>query len=508
MRWFAMRFLDRVMWLSVGVMALSLIDGHAAGQCVEHKLLASDGAARDDFGYFVSISSTPGNEVAIVGARHDDDNGTDSGSAYIYRYDPGLPGWTEEAKLIASDGAADDRFSRSVSIRSTPGNKVAIVGAFLDDDNIADSGSAYIYRFNPDTLAWIEEAKLIASDGTAGDFLGFPVSISGDPGNEVVIVGAMFDDDNGTDSGSAYIYRYDPGLPGWTEEAKLIASDGAADDRFSRSVSIRSTPGNKVAIVGAFLDDDNIADSGSAYIYRFNPDTLAWIEEAKLIASDGEASDWFGYSVSISSEPGNEVAIVGAWSVDDNGTDSGSAYIYRFNGAIWVEETKLLASDGEASDWFGWSVSISGTSGNEVAIVGALLDNDNGGNSGSAYIYRYDSVTSGWVEELKLLASDGAASDFFGFSVSISGDPGNEVAIVGARYDDDNGTDSGSAYVFELTACPADTNCSGDVNVTDLLLLLGNWGPCPNPCPPDTNGDGNVNVTDLLALLAAWGACP
>jgi hypothetical protein len=112
-----------------------------------------------------------------------------------------------------------------------------------------------------------------------------------------------------------------------------------------------------------------------------------------------------------------------------------------------VEEQKLIASDGAAEDQFGNSVSISG----DVALVGAPYDDDNGNASGSAYVFRGN--CSSWVEEQKLLASDGAAFDWFGLSVSISGD----VALVGAFADDDNGRLSGSAYVYELTS--VDPSC-------------------------------------------------
>ncbi len=159
-------------------------------------------------------------------------------------------------------------------------------------------------------------------------------------------------------------------------------------------------------------------------------------ETAKLLASDGAVEDFLGVSVAIS----GDVAIVGAYGDDDHGTYSGSAYVYRFDGINWVEEQKLLASDGAAGDWFGFSVAISG----DAAIVGAMLDEDNGNASGSAYLYRFDGMT--WAQEQKLLASDGAAGDRFGWSVAISGD----VSIVGAYGDDDNGFFSGSAYVYRF----------------------------------------------------------
>ena len=493
MKCFAIIIIGKVLLSLVGVMALALIEGQAAAQC-ELELFASDDLGGENFGYSISISGTPGNKIAIIGARRDDDLGLDSGSAYIYRYNGTI--WVEEQKLLASDGAQGDQFGFSVSISGTPGNEVAIIGARHDEDNGGNSGSAYVFRYNG--AIWIEEPKLLASDGAADDAFGTSVSISG----EVAVVGTLKGDGLVVDSGSAYIYRYNGAI--WVEGPKLIATDGATDDNFGRSVSLFSEPGNEFAIVGAGNDDDNGTDSGSAYIYRYDPGLPGWTEEDKLLASNGATGDTFGISVSISSD----TAVVGAWSGDGLVADSGSAYIYRYDPglSLWPEEDKLLASDGAMFDFFGWSVAINGTSGNEIAIVGAFFHDDNGTHSGSAYIYRFNGVS--WVEEQKLLASDGVAGDRFGWSVSISSDPGNELALVGAESGDGNDTNTGSAYVIELTVCPADTNCSGQINVTDLLTLLGSWGPCPAPCVADSNSDGNVNVTDLLALLGAWGPCP
>jgi hypothetical protein len=121
-----------------------------------------------------------------------------------------------------------------------------------------------VFRYDPGTGTWIEEEKLIASDGAALDLFGHSVSISGD----IALVGAYYDDDNGDDSGSAYVFRYDPGTGAWIEEEKLLASDGAVDDHFGWSVSISGD----VALVGAFGDDDNGDDSGSAYVFHFKID--------------------------------------------------------------------------------------------------------------------------------------------------------------------------------------------------------------------------------------------
>ncbi|MCX7427752.1 MAG: Ig-like domain-containing protein [Planctomycetia bacterium] len=323
------------------------------------------------------------------------------------------------AKLVASDGAAADYFGCSVSISGTR----AIIGADLDDDGGTSSGSAYIFENTGD--GWIQVAKLTADDDAADDYFGCSVSISGTR----AIIGADLDDDGGTSSGSAYIFE-DTG-DGWIQVAKLTADDGAAADHFGHSVSIS---GN-TAVVGAHGDDDDGDDSGSAYVFE---DTgSGWTQVAKLTASDGTASDYFGGSVSIC----GHTAVVSAYADDDDGDESGSAYIFEDTGDGWIQVAKLTADDGAAGDSFGDSVSISGT----TAIVGACFDDDHGLSSGSAYVF--DDTGSGWSQVAKLMADDGAAGDYFGSSVSISGD----TAIVGACFDDDYGLGSGSTYVFKDT---------------------------------------------------------
>ncbi len=162
---------------------------------------------------------------------------------------------------------------------------------------------------------------------------------------------------------------------------------------------------------------------------------------------------------------------------------------------------KLLPNDGAALDFFGASVAISGT----IAIVGAPGDDDNGNATGSAYLFDISDPANS-IQIAKLLASDGAPFDWFGFSVAISG----TTAIVGALFDDDNGSESGSAYLFDAAGtpgkCPWDLDADGSVGILDLLALLAAWGTDPSG-PPDFDGDGNVGILDLLILLANWGPC-
>lgn len=366
------------------------------------KLVAADGEGGDHFGIAVAIEG----DYAIVGSACDDDRGTDSGSAYIFRRDGNS--WVQHRKLTAADGLDGDWYGCSVAMSGD----YAIVGARYGDSNATDSGAAYVYW--RDGTKWELQQKLTTKDTFSGACFGISVSIDGN----CAIVGAFCD----RDGGAAYIFRRNGNR--WGEAIKLMALDSAPGDAFGRSVSIE---GDK-AIIGA----DGYEEKGSAYVFEWNGND--WIQEQKIIAPDGEAYDWFGRSVSMS---GNRI-IVGSYWDDDKGTDSGSAYVLEWDGTNWVLQQKLTASDGAGKDWFGYSVYLSG----DYALIGASSKDGKGADSGAAYIFKWDGKS--WVQHQKLTASDGEAYDWFGRSVFINGDE----AIVGAVLDDDKGNSSGSAYIF------------------------------------------------------------
>ncbi len=439
------------------------------------KLLPDDGTVDDRFGRSVAISGT----TAIVGAAQDGDNGYHSGSAYLFDTTTG----EQIFKLLAGDGDAEDVFGFSVAISGA----TAIVGAYKDDDIGTDSGSAYLF----DTVSGRQTAKLLPDDGAAFDHFGESVAMTGD----LALIGSKLDDVNGLDSGSAYLFDIATGQ----QIAKFVPNDGEAFDFFGGSVAISGLPGKEVAIVGAPFDNDACpadpyCNSGSAYLF----DCATGQQIAKLVANDGAENDYFGYSVAISRSPGQEVAIVGAYRDGDNGADSGAAYVFDITTGRQI--AKFLPDDGAHDDRFGFSVAISGPAGEEIAVVGAYKDNDNGADSGSAYLF---DIATG-QQLAKLLPNDGAMNDFFGRSVAISG----TTAMVGAKDDDDNGPDSGSAYLFSACVCPCpwDVSSNGVVDGSDLIIVLGWWGLDPGG-PPDFNGDGVVNAVDLLELLGNWGPC-
>ena len=314
----------------------------------------------------------------------------------------------EDAKLTASDAAAEDNFGWSVAIS---GN-TAIIGAYGNDDSGNISGSAYIFVKNGGI--WSEQAKLTPTDASAFQVFGYSVAISGN----TAVIGAYGDNNS---NGSAYVFVRDG--TSWSEQSKLVANDADMNDQFGYTVSLSGD----TAVIGARLDDDNGLDSGAAYVFVRNG--TSWSQQAKLKANDAAGGDWFAYLVAVS----GDTAVIGAPFDADGGASSGSAYVFVRNGTSWSQQAKLTASDASVGAVFGWGVALSG----DTAVIGAY-------HSEAAYVF----VRSGtnWSEQAKLTANDSANGDSFGWLVAVEGD----TAVIGAfRDDNDGGTESGSAYVFE-----------------------------------------------------------
>ena len=376
------------------------------------KLLAPDAAISDYFGSSVAISG----DYAVVGAY----NESYSGSAYIFHRTAVTNTWDDGTKIRSSDAVSGDYFGLSVDISGD----YVIVGAYGNDDNGGNSGSAYIFHRTA-TNMWDAGTKIVASDAAGGDYFGSSVAISGD----YAVVGATGNDDNGGNSGSAYIFRRTD-TNTWDAGTKIVAQVAAGGDNFGSSVAISGD----YAIVGA------PGNGGSVYIFR-RTDTNTWDAGTKIVKPSDIADYYtFGYKAAIS----GDYAIVGVGGTSTSGFELGSAYIFHRTGTnTWDTGAKIVAQDTGAGDLFGTSgVSISGN----TAVVGAYGNDDDGIQSGSAYIFRRTG-TNTWDDGTKILASDAAGGDYFGSSVAISGD----YAVVGAYGNDDNGGNSGSAYIFDLT---------------------------------------------------------
>jgi hypothetical protein len=362
------------------------------------KMTAGDGAADDFFGTAVS---SVGDRI-LVGAHKNDDMGNESGSAYILDASTGA----ELLKLLPADGTAADQFGKAVALS----NEVAVVGSYKDE---AGRGTVYVF----DATSGQQLQKLVANDGAAGDYFGYAVAIHGD----YIVVGSYGDDDVGSGSGSAYVFRASNGQ----QLFKLTAADGAEGDGFGKVVGIHGD----TIVIGAPDDDDRGDNSGSAYLFKVSSKQ----QVAKLLANDGLAGDLFGGAVAVSQ---NHI-LVGA-RLQNGGRGAGSGAADLFDSADGSYTARLKASDGSTSDNFGGSVAVYG----DYALIGACWDGDKGASSGSAYVFNLNTRS----QLTKLLASDGTTSDYFGYAVGVSA----EYAVVSATLDDDKGSSSGSVYVFDM----------------------------------------------------------
>jgi len=269
----------------------------------------------------------------------------------------------------------------------------------------------------------------------------------------------------------------------WSEPAKFQASDKQAYDVFGISVSI-SSDGN-TAIVGAYGEGTGGDYAGAAYIFTRSGTT--WTEQAKIQASDREEGDGFGYAVSISSDGNTALVGAGGDDTDTGGDAAGAAYIFTRSGTTWTQQARIQASDRQEGDGFGYLVSISG--GGNTALVGASGDETDTGEplAGAAYIFTRSGTT--WTQQAKIQASDRQDRDVFGETASISGD-GN-TAIVGARGQDTRGDAAGAAYIFTRSGTTWTQQAKIHASDTGRADFFGS--------AVSISGDGNT------ALVGAYG---
>ncbi len=422
-------------WLTASNPVFSTVDGY--------KIFPTNPfpASYDKLGWSVDIDG----DYAIVGAPEGSPN---SGSAYIFESDGTSYAFVTE--LDPSPGhplATGDNYGWSVDL---DGN-FAIVGAPYDDGDFTNTGAAYVFK--REWGNWNEIGKLTGLFGVANDRFGYSVGIHeatvdtayaviGVPGHDQTYVG--------DDAGTIFVFYYDGDswdLPG----VQLDSSDLAAGDEFGTSVAIDG----ELIIAGAPYEGGS--SEGAAYIFyqhQISPEYDGWGEEKKLTATDATGGDHFGHSVDIESW----YAIVGAYLSDDDGFGSGSAYVFERSWELppgiwdWTEMSpKLTADDAEGGAYFGYSVSMD----LPYALVGAQRHLF----TGAAYLFHFDGVST-WDQEALLLASDGAANDWFGHSVGLS----YPYALVGAPHDDDYGTESGMAFIFDVgDLTPPNDDCGGRI---------------------------------------------
>ena len=403
------------------------------------------------------------------------------GARYPITIDP----IAQQAYLKASNTGAGDQFGYSVAISGD----TVVVGAWNEDSNATGvngtqsdnsasaAGAAYVFVRSAGT--WTQQAYLKASNTGAGDNFGYSVAISGD----TVVVGAQNEASNATgvngtqsdnsasSSGAAYVFVRSSGL--WTQQAYLKASNTGAGDNFGYSVAISGDTvvagayfeGSNATGVNGSQSDNSATRAGAAYVFVRSSGT--WSQQAYLKASNTEANDFFGRSVSIS----GDTVVVGANRESSNATgvngtesnnsaaSSGAAYVFVRSSGTWSQQAYLKASNAEAYDQFGWSVAISG----DTVVVGALGEagdatggqsNNSASYAGAAHVFVRSSGT--WTQQAYLKASNAEANDYFSYSVAISGD----TVVAGAYQEASNATGvngsqsdnstflAGAAYVF------------------------------------------------------------
>lgn len=355
-------------------------------------------------------------DLLIAGAKGDDERGNNSGAAYIFKRVG--EAWVEQAKLKASDATTNDFFGFSVGISGD----TAIVGAWQQDEKGNGAGAAYVFRQHEGQ--WAQEAKLTARDGRPFAEFGYAVAIEGD----TAVIGARQDSERGDASGAAYVFRRD-GLK-WTQEAKLSARDTRPADQFGGAVALDAD----VAVIGASGHDSAGTDAGAAYVFRKSAE--GWKLESKLTANNAMPQDAFGYSVAID----RDTVVAGAYRSDTADVDAGSLYVFARQDGGWHQAQQLTPYDAIPSEWFGWSVGLH----DGTLVVGAWYDthgSDKEGPFGSAYVFKCRDGR--WQHERKLVANKGNPFDLFGWAVAV----GARTVGIGARLDDEAALEGGAVYV-------------------------------------------------------------
>jgi len=377
-----------------------------------HALEASDAESFDLFGYDVSLDG----RLVLIGAPGADTTVNTSGAAYLFDATTGA----ELFILTPSDPQTNDSFGRYLALDGS----IALISSYGDDDNGTDSGSVYCF----DATTGIEIGKFAPNDGAADDRFGRGIALDGN----IAIIGAAGDQDNGADSGSAYIFDVSTG----TQLHKLLPDDGSASDHFGRSVAIDGD----LCVVGA---------SGHESAYVFSVSTGNQI--AQLLPVGGTSNAFFGTSVAIEGDR----ALVGAYYEDHFGTNSGAVYVFQASTGSFLFE--LVPPN--SGMFFGFDVAID----NGTVIVGEYGSSVQGLESGEAILYELSSGN----QLARLIPTNGTTGDWLGFSVDLYGN----TAVAGAYKA--LFLNRGAAYVFRSAVSIPTLPEWGLLSMSLVLLITG-----------------------------------
>jgi hypothetical protein len=400
-------------------------------EATEFKITPRDAESNDEFAWSLDLDG----DALVSGAPLADDNGGNSGIAYIFRWSG--TAWEEEGKLVPEDGREGDWFGKSAGVSGD----TAVVGANRDDGPMRgefyddDTGSAYVFvrEDGPDGPIWVQQAKLRADPQIEFAEFGFDVEIEGD----LIAVSAWHDPSVDFNTGAVYVFHREG--TEWTQEAKLVPSQGRAADEFGFDIAISGD----TILVGSSRDDGQANDAGAGYVYRRVAGR--WFEEAILRVPDGQGFDQLGWSVALE----DNTAVLGAPFHDGLTPDGGAAYVFEREGTMWTATWKLAPSDPFQGAWFGRAVGVAG----HYALVGAprydqvTIDGIANEIFNLGVSYLFQRTTQGWLQVAQLRADDPSDGDDFGWTVVLS----REIAVVGAWLDDtEAGVDTGSAYSYVL----------------------------------------------------------
>lgn len=446
-----------------------------AGPSLETRKLTPDDLAQNDlFGTSVSAS----NGIVLIGARLHDDPSLNAGAAYLFDISDG----TKILKLVTSDNTGGGSFGVSVALNMSSTPPRAVVGKDRDREDGIDAGAVYVFNAITGDMLF----KSTDPDELSGGLFGTSVDIDED----TIVVGAMLNNANGPGSGRAFVIDASNGdLMHILEPASPVNNS-----LFGNSVSISGD----LILVGARREAEVGSNSGVAYLF----DRTSGNQIARFFPADGSSGDQFGFSVSIT----DSFAAIGAVADGDNGSASGSVYIYDLstpNSPVLTQ--KLLAPDGVSSDEFGYAVDLSTSPSGYRVAVGAWHRDEAASDSGAVYVFELS--TNGSLESSsKFIASDGNQDAYLGASVTID-DTGDVIA--GAPEDSVLGQNAGAAYVFSVNEpdCPADLNEDGQLDFFDVSVFLTAF-QSQTPAG-DFNNDGLYDFFDVSSFLVAFnGGCP
>ena len=386
------------------------------------KLNNLDAGIADEFGHAIAIDG----DLAVIGVPKVDLEAPNAGIAYIYeRRSDG--GWSKIAEVTAPDADQGDAFGFSVAIDGS----TLVVGSTMDDDEAFNSGAVYIFERNlggANNYGLV--TKLTDANGGSKDQFGYSLGID----NGTLLVGARLDDNEGRNSGSAFVYDQDA-AGNWNLTTQLLPSTLMQGDQFGYDVAIDGD----LFLVGARKSNEQRIDSGSAYLFDRNlggANSFGIVRQ--FVADDAVNFDWFGQSVDIN----NGVVVVGK-PIRNGRQRTGEVYVYERNEGgtdNWGLVTQTSAPDGGLANQYGFSVALNDT----TLYAGTRLDQNVSQNAGRVYAH---SAADDWDLSRVVDSYDSANGDYFGQTVAAS----NTALFVTSPRDDDNGNRSGSVFTEDLT---------------------------------------------------------